>query len=257
MIVFNVDLDNTLIYSYKYDIGKNKRQVELYKENYISYITDNTYNLLLTLRKNALIVPTTTRTIEQYNRIELGIGNLKYALVCNGGILLIDGKEDLEWYKESKEIIKESNNELLKAIDILNKDERRTLEVRFIKELFVFTKCDYPEEVVYELESRINTELVDVFNSGVKIYIVPKKLSKGNAVERFRKYIKARKVIVAGDSELDISMFGIADVAIAPRKLYTKCQLPIKTIVLPERKVYSEEVLEEVMNNLRKFKSIL
>ena len=240
MIVFNVDLDNTLIYSYKYDIGKNKRQVELYKENYISYITDKTYNLLLTLRNNALIVPITTRTIEQYSRIELGIGNFKYALVCNGGVLLIDGKEDLEWYEESKKIIKESNNELLKAIDILNKDERRTLEVRFIKELFVFTKCDYPEEVIYELKSRINTELVDIFNSGVKVYIVPKKLSKGNAIDRFRK-----------------SMFGIADVAIAPRKLYTKCQLPIKTIVLPERKVYSEEVLEEVMNNLRKFKSIL
>ena len=64
----------------------------------------------------------------------------------------------------NKEIIKESNNELLKAIDILNKDERRTLEVRFIKELFVFTKCDYPEEVIYELKSRINTELVDIFN---------------------------------------------------------------------------------------------
>lgn len=129
MIVFNVDLDNTLIYSYKYDIGKNKRQVELYKENYISYITDKIYNLLLTLRNNALIVPTTTRTIEQYSRIELGIGNFKYALVCNGGVLLIDGKEDLEWYEESKKIIKESSNELLKAIDILNKDERRRLEV--------------------------------------------------------------------------------------------------------------------------------
>ena len=107
MIVFNVDLDNTLIYSYKYDIGKNKRQVELYKENYISYITDKIYNLLLTLRNNALIVPTTTRTIEQYSRIELGIGNFKYALVCNGGVLLIDGKEGLEWYEESKKIIKE------------------------------------------------------------------------------------------------------------------------------------------------------
>ena len=129
MIVFNVDLDNTLIYSYKYDIGKNKRQVELYKENYISYITDKIYNLLLTLRNNALIVPTTTRTIEQYSRIELGIGNFKYALVCNGGVLLIDGKEGLEWYEESKKIIKESSNELLKAIDILNKDERRRLEV--------------------------------------------------------------------------------------------------------------------------------
>lgn len=35
-----------------------------------------------------MILPTTTRSIEQYKRINLGVGMDRYALVCNGGILL-------------------------------------------------------------------------------------------------------------------------------------------------------------------------
>ena len=46
MIAFHTDLDNTLIYSYKHDIGPQKRNVELYQGREISYITEETYHLL-------------------------------------------------------------------------------------------------------------------------------------------------------------------------------------------------------------------
>lgn len=46
-------------------------------------------------------------------------------------------------------------------------------------------------------------------------------------------------------------MFEIADVAIAPRKLGAKCQLQKKTIVLPEKNMFSEEILEEVMKYIK------
>ena len=97
MIVFHTDLDNTIIYSYKHDIGADKRCVELYHDREISYITGETYRLLKQVRvkeQQVMIVPTTTRTIEQYQRIDLGIGTVSYALVCNGGVLLSDGRED-------------------------------------------------------------------------------------------------------------------------------------------------------------------
>ena len=96
MIVFFMDLDNTLIYSYKtvmsYESSKNlpdaridrrlswKQEsvhqepmpvkskdwlnVEIYQGREISYITKRTHELLLELRKHALIVPATTRTNE-------------------------------------------------------------------------------------------------------------------------------------------------------------------------------------------------
>ena len=36
------DLDNTLIYSYKHELGNEKRNVELYQGREISFITEKT-----------------------------------------------------------------------------------------------------------------------------------------------------------------------------------------------------------------------
>lgn len=60
------------------------------------------------------IIPTSTRTEEQYKRIELDIGIVPYALVCNGGVLLVNGKRDREWYLESLQMIRNSRPEMEK-----------------------------------------------------------------------------------------------------------------------------------------------
>ena len=108
MVVFCTDLDNTIIYSYKHDIGDRKRNVELYQGREISFITDKTYDLLREIKNNIIIIPTSTRTKEQYDRIDLGIGAFEYALVCNGGLLIKQGKSDADWYEESLKLIEES-----------------------------------------------------------------------------------------------------------------------------------------------------
>ncbi len=100
MIAFFSDLDNTLIFSYKHDIGEKKRCVEIYQGREVSYITERTYGLLKYAASRLLFVPVTTRTEEQYRRIDLGVGVPSYALVCNGGVLLINGQEDAGWYRE-------------------------------------------------------------------------------------------------------------------------------------------------------------
>ena len=97
MIIFNTDLDKTLIYSYKHDIGNDKLCAEIYQGRQVSFVTRRTAELLKRVNETVLLVPTTTRTLEQYVRIDLGIGTPHYALVCNGGILLTDGEEDSGW----------------------------------------------------------------------------------------------------------------------------------------------------------------
>ncbi len=95
MVLFHTDLDNTMIYSYKHEIGADKRCAEVYHGREISYITKETYRLLQQIKakeEQLVMVPTTTRTTEQYQRIHLGIGDLPYALVCNGGVLLAGGR---------------------------------------------------------------------------------------------------------------------------------------------------------------------
>ena len=181
MVVFHMDLDNTIIYSYRHEIGEDKLEAEWYNGRNISYITRETFEMLKKLKEKALLVPTTTRTMEQYQRINLQIGDIEYALVCNGGVLLIDGKEDAGWYRTSRELVDNCQAMLQKAAAVLEKDKRRIFEVRFIKELFVFTKCEEPEAVVRDLKKITDKALVEIFSNGSKVYAVPKALSKGAA----------------------------------------------------------------------------
>lgn len=214
--VLHLDLDNTLIYSYKHDIGIEKRCVEVYQGREISFMTERTCSALKQAAERFVLVPATTRTLEQYERIDLGIGPVRYALVCNGGLLLKDGILDKKWYEESKRRIEESEEELRKAQGFLRSEKRREFELRFIEDLFLFTKCREPEAVVKELCGMLDVRLVDVFHNGTKVYVVPKALSKGKAVERFRSAFDAPWVAAAGDSEFDVSMLQAADAGLAP-----------------------------------------
>ena len=112
MQIVHTDLDNTLIYSYKHEIGGPKTCVEIYQGREISFMTETSHRLLgqLCSKPGVLVVPTTTRTLEQYQRIDLGIGVPEYALVCNGGVLLHQGKEDPVWYQESLALIADAQS---------------------------------------------------------------------------------------------------------------------------------------------------
>lgn len=216
MIVLCTDLDNTLIYSYKHDIGPHKRGAEWYRGREISFLTERTYELLRELKRHMLIVPTSTRTVEQYSRIHLGIGAFRYALTCNGGVLLLDGCKDERWYRESLELAGDSRDVMDEALRVLEHDARRSFELRFIEELFVFTKCEQPEAVAADLKKRLDMRSVDVLLNGAKLYVIPKYLSKGMALKRLKSRLKDSFFLAAGDSAFDISMLREADVGFAP-----------------------------------------
>ena len=170
----------------------------------------------------------------------------RYALVCNGGILLVDGKEDEEWYKDSLKLISGCEKILEESITLLENDKNIIFEIRLIRELFVFTKSSKPEITVEYLRNKLNTEMVDIFNNGVKVYVVPKKLSKGVAIKRFKDYLKADTVIAAGDSEFDISMLECADYAIAPADLEVNSDKNL--LKVSAGTIFSDEVLKNVLN---------
>ncbi len=249
-IVFHTDLDNTLIYSYKHELGADKRCVEVYHGREISFITAETERLLqqIKARENQIVmIPTTTRTTEQYHRIQLGIGELPYALVCNGGVLLVRGREDEDWYHGSLERIRDSREMLHLALALLEKDPRRSFELRFIRDLFVFTKCQEPEAVVCELRQKLDRKVVEVFQNGVKVYVVPKALSKGSAVQRFREYSGAAYTIAAGDSEFDCSMLEEVDLGIAAPSLARTQLFSGNVICASEERLFAETVLDTVL----------
>ena len=59
------------------------------------------------------------------------------------------------------------------------------MDVRKITEI-LFEKGDIEDKY---LKKMLNLSLVDVFSNGMKVYVVPGKLSKGMAVKRFREKI--------------------------------------------------------------------
>ena len=130
------------------------------------------------------IIPTSTRTEEQYKRIDLDIGIVPYALVCNGGVLLVNGSVTESGIWSRCQMIRNSRPEMEKAQQILARDSRRKFELRFIDELFIFTKCEKPEEVVEDLQAKLTTKLVDVFHNGEKVYVVPVNLEGSRTFSR-------------------------------------------------------------------------
>lgn len=251
MTIFTSDLDNTLIYSYKHDIGSEKKNVETYQSREISFVTEKTHSLLKEVSKRILFVPVTTRSVEQYMRIDFGIGNIKYALTCNGGVLLIDGERDSAWYEGSLDLIKPCMDELKKGMSILETDPSRKFEIRFIENLFVFTKSENPQKTLEMLKTRLDSNLVESFDNGEKIYILPKSLNKGAAISRFKKFMNADAVISAGDSEFDVSMLENSDLGMIPADFnWTLNSNGNRILRNDSDRLFSEFVLENVLKNL-------
>ncbi len=224
MYLFATDLDNTLIHSYK-NADINDVCVETKDEKKLSFMTVHAYNMLDEIYNSddIIIVPVTTRSLEQYNRIDLFKGrHAPLALAANGGILIENGVVNNEWSEKSKEIISDCLTDFERGMSYLKSDENVYFEIRIVDGLFVFTKSSKPLETKEYLEKTLDSDRVNVYNIGDKVYIFPDILSKGTAIRRLREYSGFRKIVCAGDSEFDISMLDEADFAYCPDSIADK-----------------------------------
>lgn len=203
------DLDGTLIFS-----AKRKQVGDIVVERKdgaeISCVTARQAELFPRL---ANVIPVTTRSVEQYRRIEfsrLGFSP-RYALCDNGGTLLVNGETDAEWSEWSREIFRECSDELSRFRELLERDPRRSFEVRLVDGLFLFTKSRKPDETLKYIGEGA---LCERFSTGEKVYVIPKGLNKGAAVKRLAERIGLSEFAAAGDSFMDVSMLNEANTAI-------------------------------------------
>lgn len=254
------DLDGTLIFSAK------RRQagdivIERKDGEPISCITARQAELFPQL---ANVIPVTTRSVEQYRRIEFArLGFVpKYALCDNGGTLLVDGEADVEWARWSAEIFAKCEAELSRFRELLERDPRRSFEVRLVDGLFLFTKSSSPIETLEYLGSG---GLCESFSTGEKVYVVPKKLNKGAAVKRLAARLGLSefaaaatrcceaaaqggnrtlpRIAAAGDSLMDVPMLNAAQTAIFTENIPEELVTARKTIIRP-RAGFTEFVTE-------------
>lgn len=228
MNIFASDLDQTLIYSTR-TVDKSMEGVtaiEKIGDRTISYTLESTLLEIERLTKHSHFIPTTTRTLRQYKRLNFRNINIKYVILANGGLILKNGMVDLEW----DSIIASKLKKLSSHGYILNKLKRLEKENGFVK----FVNADNFYIYMIVNEKKFNKDVLKgfdkflsgwkIFDQGRKIYFIPDVISKGKALEYLKQKIKPDFVICSGNSILDESLISVSDLFIAPSHSETKCE---------------------------------
>lgn len=216
-MIFFTDLDGTVIRS-----ASKKRAGDIiveYKDGCeITCISSEGAEMLAGLSDS--VIPVTSRSIEQYKRINIPEFEPKYALVDNGGNLLVDGVVNEDWAEWSNGIAGRCRAELAACRLLLEDDPDRSFEVRLVDGLFLFTKSNSSERTLQCLGERLGAEAVRLvlYGTGAKVYAIPKEINKGAAVRRLVDVLgrSGERIVCAGDSVMDVSMLEIANIAVYP-----------------------------------------
>lgn len=225
-ILYATDLDRTIIFSGRfmtefqttaeYDIAE-KRDWEK-DEGVISYISIELRNKLIELNNNpnVEIVPVTTRSLEEYNRINLGF-KPKYAIIDCGGTILKNGEPMGEWENFVKSQI-DAMEMLDIALDMQElKSKHSDRNIKCIDNKFLFTKVTDPELFDKECEAFVlRYPKFNFFRQRNKVYVIPTAFSKVVSVRWLQNKLEVNKLVACGDSELDLPMLAIADFAVVP-----------------------------------------
>lgn len=248
-IIFACDIDNTLIFSKKHP-HDGWPCVEWIHEKEQAYMSPKTCELLRAVCDQVLFVPVTSRSAEQYARIQWP-ENVQPHLVISthGAKLFVDGMEDAQWQKETFDMV-------LPWLDELHRLESRLapdpsfIRCRMVDDAYLFVYCAAGVNAA-EVETRLQSMTdLKICVGGKKIYLLPPDLNKGTALKRLRLRFPQHKICSAGDSEMDLDMLNEADYAmypesIAPRKSTMGC-------CCSNNMLFSEFILEKMMDMARR-----
>lgn len=244
MAVLFMDLDNTLIYSHRHEANEPVVWIEELNGRKQSYVTKKTLSYLKSQNRFD-IIPITTRTGNQYSRLHklARMLNFKNALICNGAVLLVDGKEDAEWTRRSEELCRQDGAELYRVLECVRGliDDESIISV----EPFMFyAKADKTEELFAYLSEIADESHIAVYKDSRKVYCISRQLSKGRALERMRKRSGEQLCAAAGDSDFDISMLNAADLCFCPGAIYNRLKPKGKAVKCDG--VFSNRICEEL-----------
>lgn len=216
-IVFASDLDNTLLFSQKYAV-ETDLCVEYLNGMPQGYLTQDTPRYLEQIMQSALFVPVTSRSVEQYRRIQFPAAcRPRYAVTTNGAILLVDGEIDRQWQQASLAAVRPWKDAFGEILQML-REQPLAKRFRVVDEMFVFAACDTPQGAAELKEALEKRSPLKIEVTGRKLYFFPPQINKGAVIPKLKAYFHADWVICAGDSSIDIPMLQQADVSIVPNQ---------------------------------------
>ena len=215
-VLFFTDLDNTVIYSNRHTISDPMVWVETLNGRQQSFVSERTYNFYES-QKWLEVIPVTTRTYQQYDRLKKMRESFgwRHALICNGAILLEDGKEDIEWTKNSTLISETDRPAFIDALQLARQVSGDDSVVSVAPFMF-YVKTDDVEKVYTVLSHQTDRFHLSILRDARKVYCIPNSLSKGTAAERYMARYGHDGYIAAGDSDFDIPMLKNADICFCP-----------------------------------------
>ncbi|MCM3320888.1 hypothetical protein [Cytobacillus kochii] len=220
--IFASDLDRTLIYSETAisqleEIPSKTATVVEYKNNKaLSVMSDRAIKLLQQIRNTLLFVPITTRTRQQFERIEFPFSH-RYAVVANGAQILYNGQPLLNWEESIKREVYDKSGTKEKLLNHLFpfkiKGRLREADGWFFYYVLMETLSD-----CQLAEIRLTAEGLGwrISLQGRKLYFIPNAISKGRALQYIVENEGAQYLFGAGDSLLDYDFLKICDESFVP-----------------------------------------
>ena len=226
-----VDLDRTLIYSPNAlmldvpdAVAPRLLCVEMYRGAPWSFMTEGAAAALVRIAQAAVLVPTTTRTPQQLARVHLPGPPAPFAIASNGGHLLVDGIEDVDWSAQVRRRVAgcapvDEVHTHLQDVGPAFGNGGFVHNLRVASELFVYAvveRADVPQGWLQELTEWCRVRGWTTSMQGRKVYCVPVTLTKSAAAREVLRRTGAGHWLAAGDSLLDGEMLAAADEAVRP-----------------------------------------
>jgi hypothetical protein len=141
----------------------------------------------------------------------------EYALLDNGGILLINDEIDKEWLAATHTIVS-ADLDIMRG---LQQELANYGEVKWQDDLVIFLKLTNlgDSDEVKKLVEKYNLLF---FEHGTKRYVCSQKMNKGMAIKRFKDRFAIEKAYMAGDSLADFDTAPFVDVLYLPHELMSE-----------------------------------
>lgn len=235
-MIFITDLDRTLIYSTRvtseYPTSDDVESVcvEINNNNETSFTSKKLVDWLKTQDRGVCIIANTARSKSEFKRLSIN-EYFDYAIVANGGVILKNGEVLQDWEKHlNREVLQDSLIDMQKE---LARMKSSTYSPKLIDNSYIFTKADNLELAKREIKSLSDKHKDFRFiMQRNKIYSIPNRISKLNAMKWLENYTDDKIKISAGDSENDCEMLEYSSIRIIPEhgELVNTFKLPYHKI---------------------------